>query len=190
MLEEEWICPLRWIIELIHIWISSCPLRITPPHLNVYIYIYMTSNLLTLCLLHPNQFCFGTRRCPLISEPPLAASHRMGMTPFHPTFVLLVCWCERILRDDEVRAVEAHFLRCHNSSFLLILSLYSLIWDFLLSQIYIWATTTWSNVWVVLLKPSWYEFLIGFLIWTPASKYLHLTIFSNICVILSMYLYL
>jgi hypothetical protein len=29
-----------------------------------------------------------------------------------------------------------------------------------------------------LIKPSWYEFLI----WTPASKYLHLTTFSNICV--------
>jgi len=70
------------------------------------------------------------------------------------------------------------------------LSLYSLIWDFLLSQINIWTTTTWSNVWVVLPKPSWYEFLIGFLIWTPASKYLHLTTFSNICVILSMLLYL
>ena len=41
-------------------------------------------------------------------------------------------------------------------------SLYSLIWDFLLSQTNIWTTTTWSNVWVVLLKPSWYEFLIGF----------------------------
>jgi hypothetical protein len=60
-------------------------------------------------------------------------------------------------------------------------SLYSLIWDFLLSQINIWTTTTWSNVWVVLPKPSWYEFLIGFLVWTPASKYLHLTTFSNIC---------
>ena len=31
--------------------------------------------------------------------------------------------------------------------------------------------------------------LIGFLIWTPASKYLHLTTFSKICVILSMFLY-
>ena len=61
--------------------------------------------------------------------------------------------------------------------------LYLLIWDFLLSQINIWTTTTWSNVWVVLPKPSWYEFLIGFLIWTPASKYLHFTTFSNICVI-------
>ena len=45
-------------------------------------------------------------------------------------------------------------------------SLYLLIWDFLLSQIDIWTTTTWSNVWVVLPKSSWYEFLI----WTPASK--------------------
>ena len=63
------------------------------------------------------------------------------------------------------------------------LSLYLLIWDFLLSQINIWTTTTWSNVWVVLPKPFWYEFLIGFLIWRPASKYLHLTTFSNICVI-------
>ena len=62
-------------------------------------------------------------------------------------------------------------------------SLYLLTWDFLLSQINTWTTTTWSNVWVVLPKPSWYEFLIGFLIWTPASKYLHLTIFSKICVI-------
>jgi hypothetical protein len=61
--------------------------------------------------------------------------------------------------------------------------LYSLMWDFLLSQINIWTTTTWSNVWVVLPKSSWYEFLIGFLIWTPASKYLHLTTFSNVCVI-------
>jgi hypothetical protein len=73
-------------------------------------------------------------------------------------------------------------------------SLYSLIWDFLLSRIniWIWTTTTWSNVWAVLPKPSWYEFLIGFLIWTPASKYLHLTTFSNINVrvILSMFLYL
>ena len=42
------------------------------------------------------------------------------------------------------------------------ISLYSLIWDFLLSQINIWITTTWSNVWVVLPKPSSYEFLIGF----------------------------
>ena len=61
------------------------------------------------------------------------------------------------------------------------LSLYSLIRDFLLSQINIWTTTTWSNDWVVLPKPSWYEFLIGFLKWTPALKYLHLTIFFNIC---------
>ena len=67
-------------------------------------------------------------------------------------------------------------------------SLCSLIWDFLLFQINIWTTTTWSNVWVVLPKPSWYEFLIEFLIWTPASKYLNLTKFSNICVILSMFL--
>ena len=64
------------------------------------------------------------------------------------------------------------------------------IWVFLLSQIKIWTTTTWSNVWVVLPRPSWYEFLIGFLVWTPASKYLHLTTFSNICVILSMFLYI
>ena len=35
-------------------------------------------------------------------------------------------------------------------------SLYSLIWDILLSQINIWTTTTWSNVWVVLPKPSWW----------------------------------
>ena len=69
-------------------------------------------------------------------------------------------------------------------------SLYSYIWDFLLSQINIWTTTTWSNVWVVLPKPFWYEFLIGFLTWTPASKYLHLTTFSNMCVILSTFLYL
>jgi hypothetical protein len=55
---------------------------------------------------------------------------------------------------------------------------------------YICTITTWSNVWVILPKPSWYEFLIGFLIWTPASKYLHLTTFSNICVLLSMFLYL
>ena len=68
-------------------------------------------------------------------------------------------------------------------------SLYSLNWDFPLSQINIWVTTTWSNVWVVLQKPTWYEFLIGFLIWTPASQYLHLTTFSNICVILSMFSY-
>jgi hypothetical protein len=73
---------------------------------------------------------------------------------------------------------------------LLYVSLYSLIWDFLLSQINIWTTTTWSNVWVFLPKPSWYEFLIGFFIWTPASKYLHLTTFYNICVILSIFLYL
>jgi hypothetical protein len=72
----------------------------------------------------------------------------------------------------------------------LVTSLYSLIWDFFLSQINIWTTTTWSNVWVVLPKPSWYEFLIGFLIWTPTSKHLHLTTFSNICVILSTFLYL
>ena len=69
-------------------------------------------------------------------------------------------------------------------------SLYSLIWDILLSQIFIWTTTTWSNVWVVLPKRSWYEFLIGFLIWPPVSMYLHLTTFSNICVVLSMFLYL
>jgi len=48
--------------------------------------------------------------------------------------------------------------------------LYSLMWDFLLSQINIWTSTTWSNVWVVLPKPSWYEFLIGFLIWTPLQS--------------------
>ena len=81
----------------------------------------------------------------------------------------------------------------HFSNFLLlnacipektIISLYLLIWDFLLSQINIWTTTTWSNVWVVLPKPSWYEFLIRFLIWTPASKYsLNPTTFSDICVI-------
>ena len=44
------------------------------------------------------------------------------------------------------------------------------------------------KVLVVLPKPSWFEFVIGFLIWTPASKHLHLTTFSNICVILSMFL--
>ena len=58
--------------------------------------------------------------------------------------------------------------------------LYLFIWDFLLSQINLWTTTTWSTVWVILPKPSSYEFLIGFLIWTSASKYLHLTTFSNI----------
>ena len=68
-------------------------------------------------------------------------------------------------------------------------SLYLIIWHFLLSQINIWTTTIWSIVWVVLPKPSWYEFLIGFLIWTLTSKYLHLTTLSNICVILSMFLY-
>ena len=52
----------------------------------------------------------------------------------------------------------------------IIVSLYSLIWDFHLSQINIWTTTTWSNLWVVLPKPSWYEFLIGFLIWTPLQS--------------------
>ena len=51
-----------------------------------------------------------------------------------------------------------------------------------MSQINIWTTTTWSNVWVVLPNPSWYEFLIGFLLWTFASKYLHLTTFYNIYV--------
>jgi hypothetical protein len=70
------------------------------------------------------------------------------------------------------------------------LSLYLLIWDFLFSQINIWTTTTCYTVSVVLPKPSWYEFLIGFLICTPTSKYLHLTTFSNIRVIVSMFLYL
>ena len=78
----------------------------------------------------------------------------------------------------------------HNNLCITIRSLYSLIWDFYLSQIYVWTTTTWSSVWVVLLKPSWYEFLIGFLIWTPAPKYLQLPTFSNIYVILFMFLYL
>ena len=64
------------------------------------------------------------------------------------------------------------------------ISLYSLIWDFLLCQINIWTTTTWSNVWVILPKPPWYEFLIRFLISTPASKYLYLTTFSNIHVLI------
>ena len=69
-------------------------------------------------------------------------------------------------------------------------SLDSLIWEFLLSHINIWTTTTWSNVWVILPKPSRYEFLMGFLIWTPAPKYMHLTTLSNICVIFFMFLYL
>ena len=38
-------------------------------------------------------------------------------------------------------------------------SLYSLIWGFLLFQINMWTIATWSNVWVVLPEPSWYEFL-------------------------------
>ena len=54
------------------------------------------------------------------------------------------------------------------------LSLHSLIWDFLLSQINMWTTTTWSNVWVFLPNPSSYEFLVGFLIWKRAS---------NICIL-------
>ena len=49
-------------------------------------------------------------------------------------------------------------LNCDRQSWL---SLYSLIWDFFLSQINIWTTTTWSDVWVILPKASWYEFLIG-----------------------------
>ena len=36
----------------------------------------------------------------------------------------------------------------------LLLSLHSLICDFLLSQINIWTAKTWSNVWVALPKPS------------------------------------
>ena len=60
------------------------------------------------------------------------------------------------------------------------ISLDLLTWDFLLFQNNIWTTTTWSNVWAVLPKPSWDEFLIGFLVWTPASNYLHLTTFSTI----------
>ena len=39
-------------------------------------------------------------------------------------------------------------------SIFIFLSLYSLIWDFLLSQINKWTTTTWSNVWVILPKPT------------------------------------
>ena len=66
-------------------------------------------------------------------------------------------------------------------------SLYSLIWDVRLSQINTWTTTTWSNVWVILPNPSWCEFLIGFLIWTPDSKYLHLTTFSKICMTIQWY---
>ena len=41
------------------------------------------------------------------------------------------------------------------------LSLYSLMWDFLLSQINKWTTTTWSNVWVILPKPSLYDSWLG-----------------------------
>ena len=44
-----------------------------------------------------------------------------------------------------------------------------------LVSINIWTTTTWSNVCVILPKPSWYDILIGFLIWTTASRYLHLS---------------
>ena len=85
----------------------------------------------------------------------------------------------------QVERQWCNFRQCTNPY----LSLYSLIWDFFLSQINIWTTTTWSNVWVALPKPSWHEFLIGFLIWTPTSKYFHLTSFSNICVILPIFLY-
>ena len=85
--------------------------------------------------------------------------------------------CTRVQRSKKLQ-----------KSVILYRSLYSLIGDFLLSQIDIWTTTTWSNVRVILPKPSWDEFLIGFLVCTPASKYLHLTTFSNIFVILSMLL--
>ena len=96
-----------------------------------------------------------------------------------------ICFLYKTVRRNN-HSMNTHLLRrdsithsCYSSQ----ISLYSLIWDFLLSQINMWTTTTWCNVWVVLPKPSWYEFLIGFLIWIPASKYLHLTTFSNICVI-------
>ena len=62
------------------------------------------------------------------------------------------------------------------------LSLYSLIWDFLLVQINTWTTTTWSNVWVVLPKTSWYEFLIGFLDMNTCFKvFASYNILQNLC---------
>ncbi len=108
-------------------------------------------------------------------------------------FFLYVRICLYVKRVQYIHYLVCTLNMLHEASILFLyhlLSLYSLIRDFLLSQINIWTTTTWSNVWVILPKPSWYEFLIGFLIWTPASKYLHLTTFSNIRVILSMFLYL
>ena len=56
-------------------------------------------------------------------------------------------------------ALSEHLIRWV-FSFFLYESLCSLIWDFLFFQINIWTTTTWSNVWLILPKPSWYEFLI------------------------------
>ena len=112
---------------------------------------------------------------------------------FLNTWTILIDRCDLILSSFAFKCspIINHLNNCRNGYWSLLLgSLNSLIWDFLLSQINIWTTTTWSDVWVVLRKPSWYEFLIGFLIWTPSSKYLHLTKFSNNCVILSMFLYL
>ena len=111
----------------------------------------------------------------------LTLNWRVFMTPdtFNLSFLTLSLWFYALAGFHSTSA----YWNSHKS-------LYLLIWDFLLSQIDIRTTTTWSNVWVVLPKSSWYEFLIGFLIWTPASKYLHLTTFSNIYVILSMFLYL
>ena len=108
------------------------------------------------------------------------------MSKYSKYYAILVSWCI-------ILVIKLYFKNKYIYTYIVIygclftmifnlISLYSLIWDFLLSQINIWTTTTWSNVWVVLPKPSWYEFLIGFLIWTPTSKYLHLTTFSNICV--------
>ena len=56
---------------------------------------------------------------------------------------------------------DSHFI-CPWTYFVTFLevSQYLLIWDFLLSQIKIWTTTTWSNVWVVLPNPSWFNWVL------------------------------
>jgi hypothetical protein len=72
-----------------------------------------------------------------------------------------------------------------------VLTLYSLVWDFLLSQINIYGAHQHEVAWNYIvnnlkhiISPSILTSIVGY------QKYLHLTTFSNICVILSMILYL
>jgi hypothetical protein len=179
----------RFVVDSTHFWLGLNWLRVS----RVFNVGWMGGLLAAHAIIPSRQQCFST-----FHHPPSKSRKKIVLSL--GSYFILKFWSNSDIFLNQTSIFDRYAIGCGLQEWIkkhtclketkIHASLYLLIWDFLLSQINIWTTTTCSNVWVVLLKPSWYEFLIGFLIWTPASKYLHLTTFSNICVILSMFLYL